>query len=67
MKIYHYCSNKFEKQANAAFLMGAFMVIVLKQSAESIWDIFESYQQQLIPFRDASYGDCTYECTVKIR
>jgi hypothetical protein len=67
VKIYHFCSNKFDKQANACYLMGAFMIIVLKQSAETVWEIFSPYHSQLIAFRDASYGDCTYECTVSTR
>lgn len=44
--------------------MGAFMIAVLKQSAEVVWDIFAPYHSQILPFRDASYGDCTYECSV---
>ena len=32
-KLFHYCSNKYDKQANGAFLMGAFMIIVLKLKA----------------------------------
>lgn len=36
-KIYHYTSLNYDKQANAAFLMGAFMIIVLKKSAEEAW------------------------------
>jgi cell division cycle 14 len=44
--------------------MGAFMVIVLKLNADSVWELFEPYHSQFIPFRDASYGDSTYECTV---
>lgn len=44
--------------------MAAFMVVVLKQSAETAWEAFQPYQNRLVPFRDASYGDCNYECTV---
>ena len=32
-KIFHYCSNKYDKQSNAAFLIGCFMIIVLKVKA----------------------------------
>lgn len=64
VKLYHYTTAKFDKQANSAFLMGAFMVIVLKQSAEHAWEAFAPYQQQFRPFRDASYGDCTYSCSI---
>jgi hypothetical protein len=46
--------------------MGAFMVVVLKMSAETVWEeYFHPYHSQIIAFRDASYGDCTYECTVR--
>jgi cell division cycle 14 len=44
--------------------MGAFMIVVLKMNSETAWDHFSPYHQQIIPFRDASYGECTYECTV---
>lgn len=44
--------------------MGAFQIIVLKQSADTVWDMLEPYHSQFVPFRDASYGDCTYDCTV---
>jgi cell division cycle 14 len=30
VKLFHYTSTKTDKNANAAFLMGAFMVVVLK-------------------------------------
>ena len=42
-KLFHYCSNKFDKMANGAFLMGAFMIIVLKVKASAVWDLFEPY------------------------
>jgi hypothetical protein len=42
------------------------MLIVLKQSAEVAWEHFSPYHSQIIPFRDASYGDCQYECTVSL-
>jgi len=63
-KLFHYSTTKPDKQANACFLMGAFMIIVLKQSAEAAWDAFAPYHTQFKPFRDASYGDCTYPCTI---
>ena len=48
--------------------MGAFMMVVLKQSAEVAWETFSPYHNQIVPFRDASYGDeCNYECTVAIK
>ena len=43
VKLFHYCSNMFDKQANAAYLMGAFMVVILKQPAEVAWEAFAPY------------------------
>lgn len=42
------------------------MIIVLRMKAEHVWESFQPYHSQIIAFRDASYGDCTYECTVKL-
>lgn len=52
------------KQANAAFLMGAYMVVVMGKSAEEAWEMFEPYRHGFKPFRDATMGVCTYKCTV---
>jgi len=43
VKLFHYTSNMFDKQANAAFLMGAFMIVILRQSAEVAWEAFAPY------------------------
>lgn len=64
VKLFHYTSSKFDKQANSAFLMGAFMIVVLRMSAEVAWEAFAPYHNTFRPFRDASYGDCTYNCTI---
>jgi cell division cycle 14 len=63
-KIYHYCSTEFGKQANAALLMGSFMIICLNKSAEEAWKIFLPYQSKFVPFRDATMSVCTYKCTI---
>jgi cell division cycle 14 len=44
--------------------MGAFMIIVLKQNPMEAFEHFRQYQQYFVPFRDASKGDCHYECTI---
>ena len=64
-KIYHYTSLDYAKQANAAFLMGCFMIIILKRSAEDAWKVFSPYHQKFAPFRDATMGTCSYKCTIK--
>ena len=64
-KIYHYSSLDYAKQANAAFLMGCFMIIILKRSADDAWNAFKSYHNKFVPFRDATMGTCSYKCTVQ--
>jgi cell division cycle 14 len=46
------------------FLMGAFMIVILKMDATEAFSKFEKYQRTLKPFRDASKGECFFECTV---
>lgn len=64
-KIYHYTSLVKEKQANAAFLMGAFMIICLGFNAEDAWKMFNGYKAEFKPFRDATMGVSTYKCTIE--
>ena len=44
-RIFHYCSSgdPGDKLVNGAFLMGAFMIIILKMKAEDAYAKFESY------------------------
>ena len=44
--------------------MCAFMVVILKMDAEHAYEQFKMYHQHLRPFRDASKGDCYYDCTI---
>lgn len=64
-KIYHYTALNKEKQANAAFLMGAFMIIILNFNAEEAWKKFAPYAADFKPFRDATMGVSTYKCTIE--
>lgn len=64
-KIYHYTSSKdTRKMTNAAFLMGAFMIMILKQDTYASYMRFRDYHSYFKAFRDASKGDCYYECTI---
>jgi len=63
-KIYHYTSTDFRKRANAAFLMGAYLLISRGKTAEEAWSFFDKVEPAFTPFRDALAGECTYECTV---
>jgi len=63
LQIFHYCSTNQAKRANAAFLISAFQVIVLKKSANEAWRRF-ALQSPFVPFRDALFGPCYYDCTI---
>ncbi len=63
-KIYHYTSLDYAKQANAAFLMGCFMIIWMKKTAEEAWKVFQPYHSKFVPFRDATMGTCSYKCVI---
>ena len=41
------------------------MIVVLGIKPERAWQMFGSYHPVLVPFRDASYGDCSYSCTIE--
>ena len=65
-RIFHYCSSQDpgDKMVNGAFLMGAFMIIILKMTAEQAYDRFTPYHSVFKPYRDASKGTCFYNCTL---
>lgn len=63
-KLYHHTSMDTAKRANAAFLMGAFQVIVLHRTAEEAWKPFNNIKPALPAFRDAYNGECDYKCTI---
>jgi cell division cycle 14 len=62
-KIYHYTSLVPQKRVNAAYLMGAFQILILEKTAEEAGRVFENLPF-FIDFRDAGYGGCTYRCTL---
>jgi len=62
--IYHYTSLDSVKRTNAAFLMGAFMIVILKKTVEDFNETFKSISHGFSDYRDASYGPCSYKCTV---
>ena len=64
-RIFHYCaSDKIDKMVNGAFLMGCFMIIALKKSAEEAWNLFSPYHTKFVPYRDATMGTCSYKCNI---
>ncbi|XP_050402650.1 dual specificity protein phosphatase CDC14A isoform X2 [Patella vulgata] len=64
-KIIHYTSFDARKRANAAFLIGAYAVIYLKKTpAEAYKPLVSGSNPPFLPFRDASFGPCTYNLTL---
>lgn len=64
-KIVHYTSFEQRKRANAAFLIGAYAVIYLKKTPEEVYRALVSGSNPpYLPFRDASFGNCTYNLTI---
>ena len=63
-EIYHHTSLDVSKRANAGYLMCAYQVIIMKRSAEDALKRFESLNPAFQPFRDASYGPCSYKCYI---
>mmetsp|Transcript_22268 Transcript_22268/g.56243 ORF Transcript_22268/g.56243 Transcript_22268/m.56243 type:complete len:430 (+) Transcript_22268:441-1730(+) len=63
-KIVHFCGQCPKKRANAAYLIGAFQVMVLRRTADVAHKPFNNIRPPFLPFRDATCGVCTYQCTV---
>ncbi|XP_061094475.1 dual specificity protein phosphatase CDC14AB isoform X1 [Conger conger] len=64
-RIVHYTSFDQRKRANAAVLIGAYAVIYLKKSPEEAYRaLISGSNASYLPFRDASFGNCTYNLTI---
>lgn len=62
--IVHYTTYDTRKRANAACLIGCFAVIYLQRSADEAYRPLQNCKQPYLPFRDASFGGCTYDLTI---
>nr|XP_023668966.1 dual specificity protein phosphatase CDC14A isoform X2 [Paramormyrops kingsleyae] len=64
-RIVHYTSFDQRKRANAAVLIGAYAVLYLKKTPEEAYRALVSgFNAPYLPFRDASFGNCTYSLTI---
>ncbi|XP_070315586.1 dual specificity protein phosphatase CDC14B isoform X5 [Odocoileus virginianus] len=63
-KIIHFTGPDQRKQANAAFLVGCYMVIYLGKTPEEAYRILMFGDAAYIPFRDAAYGSCNFFITL---
>lgn len=66
-KIYHFtkATNDRVHLTNSAFLVAAFMIIILKKSADECMSKLAPYSGLFRNYRDASKGECYYDCTVQ--
>ncbi|XP_076847703.1 dual specificity protein phosphatase CDC14AB isoform X8 [Brachyhypopomus gauderio] len=64
-RIVHYTNFEQRKRANAAVLIGAYAVIHLKKTPEEAYRaLISGSNASYLPFRDASFGECTYNVTI---
>uniref|UniRef100_A0A673VYD9 Cell division cycle 14Ab n=1 Tax=Salmo trutta TaxID=8032 RepID=A0A673VYD9_SALTR len=64
-RIVHYTSFDQRKRANAAVLIAAYAVIYLKKTPEEAYRaLISGANASYLPFRDASFGNCTYNLTI---
>ncbi|XP_070563942.1 dual specificity protein phosphatase CDC14AB-like isoform X21 [Ptychodera flava] len=64
-KIVHFTSFDARKRANAAFLIGAYSIIYLKRTPEEAYrPLVAGNNPPYLPFRDASFGTCSYNLTL---
>ena len=66
-KIYHYVnSDRADTLVNGAFLMGCFMVVVMKhRTVQEACDLMKPYYPLFRHYRDASKGNCYYDLTLR--
>uniref|UniRef100_A0A3Q0SZH6 Cell division cycle 14Ab n=1 Tax=Amphilophus citrinellus TaxID=61819 RepID=A0A3Q0SZH6_AMPCI len=64
-RIVHYTSFDQRTRSNAAVLIGGYAVIYLKKTPEEAYRaLISGSNASYLPFRDASFGNCTYNLTV---
>ncbi|XP_074935491.1 dual specificity protein phosphatase CDC14B isoform X3 [Phalacrocorax aristotelis] len=63
-KIIHYTGFDQKKQANAAFLIGSYAIIYLRESPEDVYRLILAGSISYLPFRDASFGTCSFHLTL---
>lgn len=60
----HYCSVKSAEKSNGAYLMCAFIVLVLKQTPQQAWENFQNLPVLFLSYRDITPGLCSYKCSI---
>jgi protein-tyrosine phosphatase len=62
--LYHYTAKDQHKRSNGAFLIAAYSLLRLNRNVEQAFHPFLGCYPPFVPFRDASYGLCTYTVSV---
>lgn len=63
-RLIHFCSHDPKKRANAAFLIGAFLVSVQNVRAEAAFEPFCGIYPQFLPFRDATCRAASFHLSI---
>ncbi|KAM8888717.1 dual specificity protein phosphatase CDC14AB isoform 1-T2 [Synchiropus picturatus] len=64
-RIVHYTSFDQRKRSNAAVLIGGYAVVYLKKTPEEAYRaLISGSNASYLPFRDASFGNCTFNLSV---
>ncbi|KAK7099921.1 dual specificity protein phosphatase CDC14A-like isoform X2 [Littorina saxatilis] len=64
-RIVHYTSFDARKRANSAFLIASYAIIYLKKTPEEAYKpLVAGANPPFLPFRDASFGPCSYNLTL---
>ncbi|XP_059170917.1 dual specificity protein phosphatase CDC14A-like isoform X1 [Physella acuta] len=64
-RIVHHTSFDARKRANAAFMISAYAIIYLKKTPEEAYrPLVAGSNPPFLPFRDASFGPCSYNLTL---
>lgn len=64
VKIVYYTSTRRKDIVNAAFLMGAYMLLHLEATPEQAWRPFCKLSSFLQPYRDATWSPSTFDLTL---
>lgn len=64
-RLIYYTSYDGQKRANAAYLIGCYMIIYHRRTPEEIHRALVTTTPPYVPFRDASYGTCLYNLTLQ--
>lgn len=60
----HYCSVKSIEKSNGAYLMGAFLILSQKKTAQQAWELFQNLPLLFLHYRDAAPGYSSYKCSI---